>query len=365
MALTELLAQARETVSEIDPSEAARLRADGAIMLDVREPTETAQGVIPEGILLPRGLIETSVSSAIPDLTASIVVTCASGVRSLLAAATMQNLGYTNVSSLAGGFAQWKAAGHPWEAPSDSSGRLDRYAKHLLLPEVGTLGQERLLASKILIVGAGGLGSPAALYLAAAGVGTIGLADMDTVDVTNLQRQIIHDSLRVGWQKVDSARHTIAALNPDVTVVTHELRVDASNAAALIGDYDVVVDGGDNFDVRYALSDASAETGVPVVYGSVFRFEGQVTVFDPSRGYTYRGFMPEPPPAAVAPNCSTAGVLGVLPGIVGTIQAAEALKLVLGIGQSLVGRMLIIDALEMDVTELALPVSGKSSIMDS
>ena len=362
MGLNEMLAAARESVPEVDASEAASLQANGAVMLDVREPNETAQGVIPGGLLLPRGLLETSIGSSAPDLNVPIVINCASGVRSLLAAVTLQGLGYANVVSLAGGFAEWKSSGQLWETPSsDSEGRLARYAKHLLLPEVGTAGQERLLESKVLLIGAGGLGSPAALYLAAAGVGTIGLADMDTVDVTNLQRQIIHDSLRVGWSKVDSARHTISALNPDVNVMTHEVRVDASNAADLMRQYDVVIDGGDNFDVRYALSDASVETGIPVVYGSVFRFEGQVTVFDPAQGYTYRGFMPESPPAAVAPNCSTAGVLGVLPGIVGTIQAAETLKMLLGIGESLVGRMLIIDALEMDFTELRLPLQGESS----
>ena len=362
MGLNQLLASARETVPEISAPAAADLGAKGAVMLDVREPSETAQGVIPDSVLVPRGLLETSIGGAVPDLDAPVVVSCASGVRSLLAAVTLQHLGYTNVVSLAGGFAEWKASGQVWETPSSASeGRMSRYAKHLLLPEVGVAGQERLLGSKVLLIGAGGLGSPAALYLAAAGVGTIGLADMDTVDVTNLQRQIIHDSLRVGWSKVDSARHSIAALNPDVHVITHEVRVDESNAADLMQQYDVVVDGGDNFDVRYALSDASVETGVPVVYGSVFRFEGQVTVFDPGQGYSYRGFMPEPPPAAVAPNCSTAGVLGVLPGIVGTIQAAETLKLLLGIGESLVGRMLIIDGLEMDFTELRLPVPGESS----
>lgn len=356
MGLSELLESARQTVPEVDVSVAVLRRDSGAVMLDVREPDETAQGVIPGGLLVPRGLLETSITQSVPDLDTPVVVNCASGVRSLLAAVTLQELGYTNVASLSGGFAQWKAAGEPWETPdSQSESRLARYAKHVLLPEVGTAGQERLLDSKVLLIGAGGLGSPAALYLAAAGIGTLGLADMDTVDVTNLQRQVIHDSLRVGWPKVDSARHTISALNPDVEVVTHEVRVDAANAAELMKDYDVVVDGGDNFDVRYALSDASVETGVPVVYGSVFRFEGQVTVFDPTQGYSYRRFMPEPPSAAVAPNCSTAGVLGVLPGIVGTIQATETIKLLLGIGESLVGRMLVIDALDMDFSELRLP----------
>lgn len=354
MDLNDLLRNARETVPEVDAARAAELRDAGALMLDVREPNETALGVIPGGTLVPRGLIETSIDGAAPDRATPIVVNCASGVRSLLAATTLQAMGYTDVVSLAGGFAAWKADGQPWEEPNAEGDDLARYSRHLLLPEVGVSGQRKLLQSKVLIVGAGGLGSPAALYLAGAGVGTIGLADMDTVDVTNLQRQVIHDTLRVGWSKVESARRSITALNPDVEVVTHDTRVDSDNAVELLSGYDVVIDGADNFDVRYALSDASVETGVPVVYGSVFRFEGQATVFDPTAGFTYRNFMPEPPPPEVAPNCSTAGVLGVLPGIIGTIQATEAVKLLLGIGRPLIGRMLVVDALEMDTVELAL-----------
>jgi molybdopterin/thiamine biosynthesis adenylyltransferase/rhodanese-related sulfurtransferase len=353
--LRSLVAAARALVPEVTVDEASTLIDAGAAMIDVREPDEVAQGSVPGAITMPRGVLETSISQHVANRDRSVVLYCASGVRSLLAAATMHALGYTDVASMAGGFSAWKASGRNWEV-SDAipPGRLERYSRHLMLPEVGQVGQEKLLAARVLIVGAGGLGSPAALYLAAAGVGTIGVADMDTVDLSNLHRQILHDSLKVGWSKVDSARHALAALNPDVEVVPHPVRVDAGNAADLVGSYDVVVDGSDNFDVRYALSDASQETGIPVVYGSVFRFEGQVTVFDPTAGFTYRHFMPVPPAPEVAPNCATAGVLGVLPGIIGTLQATETIKILLGIGNPLVGRMLVVDALEMDTTELTL-----------
>ena len=355
MNLDQLLAEARRTTEEIDVAEAVRRRSAGAVVLDVRESDETGQGTITGAVLMPRGVLETSVMVALPDLDAPVVVTCATGVRSLLAAVTMESLGYRNVASLAGGFDAWKADAQEWSVPSGfGPSERARYSRHLLLPEVGEAGQKKLLESKVLIVGAGGLGSPAALYLAGAGVGTIGIADMDTVDLTNLQRQVIHDSLRLGWNKAASAARSITALNPDITVAEHPERLDHQNAIELISGYDLVIDGADNFDARYALSDASSATGIPVVYGSVFRFEGQVTVFDPRRGFTYRNFMPSPPPEAVAPNCSTAGVLGVLPGIIGTIQAAEAIKMLLGIGHSLVGRLLVFDALAMDTTELRL-----------
>jgi molybdopterin/thiamine biosynthesis adenylyltransferase/rhodanese-related sulfurtransferase len=353
--LGKMMASARARIHEISVAEASERKDAGAVVVDVREPHEVAQGLIPGALTVPRGVLETSVSQHAPDKNRPVVLYCASGVRSLLAGVTMSDLGYTDVVSMKGGFDEWKTSGRTWEVPAAAEpDRLARYERHLTLPGVGAAGQEKLLAARVLIVGAGGLGSPAALYLAAAGVGTIGLADMDTVDISNLQRQIVHDSLKVGWSKVDSARQTLAALNPDVNVVTHPVRVDAENAVDLVTGYDVVVDGADNFDVRYALSDASEATGIPVVYGSVFRFEGQATVFDPGAGFTYRNFMPHPPPAEVAPNCATGGVLGVLPGIIGTIQAAETIKLLLGIGTPLVGRMLVFDALEMDTTELRL-----------
>lgn len=355
MNLDQILAEARRTIEEIDVSEAVRRRSEGAVVLDVREADETGQGTIIGAVLVPRGVLEISVMAALPDLDVPIVVTCASGVRSILAAVTMESMGYRSVASLAGGFDAWKAEAQEWSVPQGlGPSQRSRYSRHLLLPEVGEAGQKKLLESKVLIIGAGGLGSPAALYLAGAGVGTIGIADMDTVDLTNLQRQVIHDSLRLGWNKAASAARSISALNPEVTVVEHQERLDDRNAIELISGYDLVIDGADNFDARYALSDASKATGIPVVYGSVFRFEGQVTVFDPLRGFTYRNFMPSPPSAAVAPNCSTAGVLGVLPGIIGSIQAAEAIKMLLGIGESLVGRLLVFDALAMDTTELRL-----------
>lgn len=355
MTLEDLLARARQVVPEMDVEHARRRISDGAVVLDVREGDETALGIIPGSRLVPRGLVETTIGTVISDNDTEIVVTCASGVRSLLAGVALRELGYRRVSSLSGGFTAWKAAGYAWEVPGGMGpDQRARYSRHLLLPEVGEAGQERLLAARVLIVGAGGLGSPAALYLAAAGVGTLGLADMDTVDLTNLQRQILHGTSRVGQPKVASAAVAIGDLNPDVRVVQHRERVHPVNAGELVGQYDLVIDGADNFDVRYALSDASERTGVPVVYGSVFRFEGQVTVFDPSQGYTYRSFMPEPPPPDVAPNCATAGVLGVLPGIIGTIQATEAIKVLLGIGEPLIGRMLIVDALAMETTELHL-----------
>ncbi len=360
--LRSLLADARRRVPEITADEAVVRMAGGAAVVDVREPDEVATGLIQGALTIPRGVLETSITTHVADKSRPIVLYCATGVRSLLAAATLLDLGYVEVGSLAGGLAHWKASGKPWELPTAAKpDQMTRYARHLALPEIGRHGQERLLASRVLIVGAGGLGSPAALYLAAAGVGTIGLADMDTVDLSNLQRQILHDSLKVGWSKVDSGRHALSALNPDVKVVGHPFRIDSDNATQLMAQYDVVVDGADNFDVRYALSDASVQTGIPVVYGSVFRFEGQVTVFDPAAGFTYRGFMPDPPPPELAPDCSTAGVLGVLPGIIGTIQAAETIKLLLGIGKPLIGRMLVLDALEMDTTELWLgPTSDPS-----
>ncbi len=355
MTLHDLLATARLVVAEIEPDEAHDRLPAGAVLVDVREPDETIHGVIPGSVLIPRGLLETTVESVVADRDTELIVSCASGVRSLLAGATLHQFGYRRVSSLAGGFTAWKAAGLPWTAPAglDSHNRA-RYSRHLLLPEVGEVGQQQLLDSRVLIVGAGGLGSPAALYLAAAGVGTIGLADMDAVDLSNLQRQIIHTTHRVGEAKVSSAARSITDLNPGVRVQQHHERVGPSNAEALVAGYDLVIDGADNFEVRYALSDASESTNVPVVYGSVFRFEGQVTVFDPRAGFTYRSFLPEAPPPEVAPNCATAGVLGVLPGIIGTIQAAEAIKMLLGIGEPLIGRILVVDALAMETTELKL-----------
>ena len=283
------------------------------------------------------------------------MVHCAGGVRSAFAAETLQELGYTDVVSVAGGFNKWKDEGRDWAIPAVlSPDQRNRYQRHLLLPEVGVEGQQKLLGAKVLLLGAGGLGSPAALYLAAAGVGTIGIIDMDVVDESNLQRQILHNIDRMGERKVDSAKKTLTLLNPDVNVVTYDLRLGADNVLQILADYDVVVDGADNFPSRYMLNDASVKLGIPVVHGSIFRFEGQVTVFDPRNGPTYRDLLPQPPPAEFAPSCAEAGVLGVLPGIIGSIQAIETIKLLLDLGDSLLGRIIAFDSLAMEFREFKL-----------
>lgn len=346
----DLLAATKAEIREVDTATAAELRTQaGTVVLDVREPDEHAQGAIPGSVFVPRGQLESQVENLIPDKSATVVIHCASGVRSAFAAKTLAELGYTDVASMAGGFNQWKDEGREWKAPRTlTAEQRNRYHRHLLLPEVGTEGQQKLLDAKVLLLGAGGLGSPAALYLAAAGVGTIGIIDMDVVDDSNLQRQILHNIERVGERKVDSAKKTLTLLNPDVNVVAHDMRLDASNVVDLLSQYDIVVDGADNFPSRYLLNDASLVTGTPVVHGSIFRFDGQVTVFLPHDGPCYRCFLPEPPPAELAPSCAEAGVLGVLPGIVGSIQALEAIKLILGLGDSLSGRLLAYDSLDQD-----------------
>jgi molybdopterin/thiamine biosynthesis adenylyltransferase/rhodanese-related sulfurtransferase len=346
----DLLAQAKSQIVEVDTADAAaRLATGKTLVLDVREPDEFEQGTLPLSIHIPRGHLEAQIESKITDKDAPIVVYCAGGVRSAFAAKTLQELGYTNVVSMAGGFGKWKDEGREWSTPASlTAEQRNRYQRHILLPEVGVEGQAKLLASKVLLLGAGGLGSPAALYLAAAGVGTIGIVDMDEVDASNLQRQILHNIDRIGDRKVDSAKKTLTMLNPDVDVVTYDTRLDASNIMEIIAGYDVIVDGADNFPSRYVLNDASVKLGIPVVHGSIFRFEGMVTVFDPKNGPTYRDMVPEPPPAELAPSCAEAGVLGVLPGIVGSIQALETIKLLLSLGESLIGRILAIDTTEME-----------------
>ncbi|MGI9604867.1 MAG: molybdopterin-synthase adenylyltransferase MoeB [Acidimicrobiales bacterium] len=351
----DLLAAALEQIVETDVVGASAMLADGAVLLDVREPDEIASGAIVDSIQIPRGLLELSIEARVPDRGQKIVVMCAGGTRSALAAQALGALGYTDAVSMAGGFNAWKDAGLPWGEPKTlSAEQRARYQRHLNLPEVGEKGQRALLESKVLLLGAGGLGSPAALYLAAAGVGTIGIVDMDVVDASNLQRQVIHNLDRVGQRKVDSAAESIRRLNPDVTVRTHALRLDEDNVADLIADYDVIVDGADNFDARYALNDASVAAGIPVVHGSIFRFEGQVSVFDSTRGPSYRDMIPTAPPAELAPSCAEAGVLGVLPGIIGSIQAVEAIKLLLDIGDPLIGRLLVFDALDMSFSEYSI-----------
>jgi len=342
----ELLNAAKAEIREIDPHEVAE-RLDHFYLLDVREPDEFDQGALPGAIHVPRGNLEFSVEGRLPDKSVPIAVYCAGGVRSAFAAKTLQELGYTDVVSVIGGFNKWKDEGLVWTTPRTmTADQRVRYHRHLLLPEVGEAGQMKLLDAKVLLLGAGGLGSPAALYLAAAGVGTIGIIDMDVVDASNLQRQILHNLERVGMRKVDSARITLEAINPDLKVKTYDTRLGADNILDIIDGYDVIVDGTDNFPTRYLVNDAALVKRIPVVHGSIFRFEGQITVFNPYVGPCYRCMIPEPPPAELAPSCAEAGVLGVLPGIVGSIQAVEAIKLLLELGDPLVGRLLTYDALD-------------------
>ena len=355
---SELIADVRRSIAAVTLEEIKRrLEAKVAMVLvDVREREELRAGIIPGAIHIPRGLLEMEIERQVPHKHASVVVYCAAGVRSALAARTLQELGYSQVESADPGFVRWKDLGFPTEVPPElTPAQRDRYSRHLLLPEVGEAGQTRLLRSRVLLLGAGGLGSPAALYLAAAGVGTLGLVDGDVVDASNLQRQILHATSRVGMPKVESAEKTIADLNPDVKVVKYQERLIAGNVERIFSDYDVVVDGCDNFPTRYLVNDASIFLGKPVIHGSIFRFEGQVTTFVPgSGGPCYRCLYPEPPPPHLAPSCQEAGVLGILPGIIGVIQATEAIKLLLGRGDPLNGRLLTYDSLRMKFGELRL-----------
>jgi len=318
-------------------------------LVDVREKDEVRAGYIPTAVHIPRGFLEMQAEQKLPNKSEEIIVYCAGGTRSAFAAKTLAELGYENVTSANPGFVRWKDLKYPVEQPADlTPAQLDRYSRHILLPEVGERGQEKLLKAKVLLLGAGGLGAPAGLYLAAAGVGTIGLVDADTVDASNLQRQIIHATSRLGMSKVDSAEKAINDLNPDVKVIKYEERVNSSNVDRIFGaGWDAIVDGCDNFPTRYLVNDASLFHKVPVIHGSIFRFDGQVTTFKPFEGPCYRCMYPEPPPAHLAPSCAEAGVLGILPGVVGVIQATEAIKLILGKGNPLVGRLLTYDSLNM------------------
>lgn len=352
-----LLREIRGTTSELDTAGLASERANGAApaLIDVREADEHAQGTIPGAVHIPRGFLELRIERAVPDRAAPVVVYCASGTRSVLAARSLAELGYTNVRSLAGGFTGWKRAGLPWEQPlALRPDQETRYSRHTLIPEIGVAGQLKLLGAKVLCIGAGGLGSPSSMYLAAAGVGTIGVIDDDVVDASNLQRQILHSTDRINTPKVDSAERTLQGLNPDVKVEKHRTRIDSSNALELIRGYHVVVDGADNFATRYLVNDAALKLGVPVVHASIFRFEGQITVFPAAGSPCYRCLYPQPPPAEEAPSCAEAGVLGVLPGIMGVLQATEAVKLILGLGDTLAGRLLVYDALKTRFRELKL-----------
>jgi sulfur-carrier protein adenylyltransferase/sulfurtransferase len=353
----ELLNQVKTEIDEIDASSAAPwVEGADAVFVDVRERDEWDEGHIPGAIHVPRGYLESRIENAVADHSRRIVVYCASGGRSAFAAKSLEELGYDDVASLAGGFTDWKRNGFPTELPQGlGEEQRRRYSRHLLIPEVGEEGQLKLLDARILLIGAGGLGSPASLYLAAAGVGTLGIVDDDTVDATNLQRQIVHSTDRLGESKAESAKQTIEALNPDVTVKTYRERLTSENADRILAEgWDVIVDGADNFPTRYLLNDASVWHGIPVVHGSIYRFEGQVTVFKPQEGPCYRCLFPQPPPPELAPSCAEGGVLGVLPGVIGSIQATEALKLALGIGEPLVGRLLLFDALATSFTEVSL-----------
>jgi len=325
-------------------------------LVDVREKDEVRAGYIPGAVHVPRGFLEMQAEQKLPNKSEEIIVYCTGGTRSAFAAKTLSELGYENVTSANPGFVRWKDLKYPVELPAElSAAQLDRYSRHILLPEVGERGQEKLLKSKVLLLGAGGLGAPAALYLAAAGVGTIGLVDADTVDASNLQRQIIHATSRLGMNKVDSAEVAINDLNPDVKVIKYQERVNSSNVDRIFGaGWDAIVDGCDNFPTRYLVNDASLFHKTPVVHGSIFRFDGQVTTFMPFQGPCYRCLYPEPPPAHLAPSCAEAGVLGILPGVVGVIQATEAIKLILGKGDPLVGRLLTYDSLRMSFRTLKL-----------
>lgn len=360
----ELLNKAKLAIKEIDTAGAQQKILNGSpVVLDVREPDEFEQGALDGVVHIPRGHLEAQVEQRIQDHDAEIIVYCAGGVRSAFAAQTLGELGYTDVMSMDGGFGKWKDEGRNWVTPKTlSPEQRNRYQRHLLLPEIGDEGQQKLLNARVLMLGAGGLGSPAALYLAAAGVGTIGIIDMDIVDESNLQRQVLHNLDRIGDRKVDSAKKTLTLLNPDVDVVTYDTRLGADNILDILEGWDVVVDGADNFPSRYVLNDASVKLGIPVVHGSIYRFEGQITVFDPLNGPTYRDYIPVPPPAELAPSCAEAGVLGVLPGIVGTIQALETIKVILGLGDSLRGRILAFDSLEMSFREFKLRLDPENLI---
>ncbi len=351
------LAAVKQQIREETAHDAAeRLAAEPRpVLIDVRERDEYEQGFIPGAVHIARGNLETRIEANVPDRAAPVILYCASGTRSAYAAKTLSELGYTDVVSLAGGFSGWKENGHDWKVPRTlRPEQFERYSRHVLIPEVGEEGQLKLLDSKVLLIGAGGLGSPAAVYLAAAGVGTLGIIDADVVDTSNLQRQILHTVDRVGTPKVDSAEIAIHGINPEVIVKKYAVRLTSENVLDVITGYDVIVDGTDNFPTRYLLNDASLVAGIPVVHGSIYQFEGSVTVYKPHEGPCYRCQYPEPPPPELAPSCAEGGVLGVLPGVVGTLQATEAVKLLLGIGEPLVGRQLRYDALSMEFVELKM-----------
>ena len=350
----ELLRQIKSQIDEVDPAEVNELIDEGVALIDVRETDEVAAGHLPGAKHIPRGYLESRIEGVVPDRDAHVILYCASGNRSAYAARTLkEDLGYTNVSSMTGGITLWKDRGYEVQVPRTlTAEQRERYSRHTLIPEIGAEGQQKLLDAKVLLLGAGGLGSPTALYLAAAGVGTLGIVDDDVVDLSNLQRQVIHTTDRVGVPKVDSAEETIKALNPDVNVVKYPVRIDASNIVEIIEGYDVIVDGVDNFPTRYLLNDATVRLKIPVVSASILGFDGQLSVFKPYDGPCYRCLFREPPPAELAPSCGANGVLGVLPGTMGLLQATEVIKLILEIGEPAIGRLLLYDALGATLTEV-------------
>ena len=350
----ELLRQVKSQIDEVDPGEVHELIDEGVAVIDVRETDEVAAGHLPGAKHIPRGYLESRIEGVVPDRDAHVIVYCASGNRSAYAARTLaEDLGYTNVSSMTGGITLWKDRGYEVKVPRTlTPEQRERYSRHTLIPEIGAEGQQKLLDAKVLLLGAGGLGSPTALYLAAAGVGTLGIVDDDVVDLSNLQRQVIHSTDRIGVPKVDSAEESIRSLNPDVNVIKYPVRIDASNIIEIIEGYDVIVDGVDNFPTRYLLNDATVRLKIPVVSASILGFDGQLSVFNPYEGPCYRCLFREPPPAELAPSCGANGVLGVLPGTMGLLQATEVIKLILDIGEPAIGRLLLYDALGATLTEV-------------
>ena len=353
----QIMDEARKEIKELSVQQVKDLleRNGKHLLLDVREGEEYRSGHLEGAVSLPRGFLEIKVESAVPDKATPIIAYCAGGVRSLLAAKAMKEMGYQNIISMSGGYTAWKTAGYKWVQDHQfTPEQATRYSRHFLLPEVGEQGQAKLLQAKVLMVGAGGLGSPSAYYLAAAGVGTLGIIDNDVVDLSNLQRQILHSNDRIGMAKTESAKQTIQALNPDVRVIPYQEKLTSQNIMGIIKDYDIIVDGCDNFPTRYLVNDACFMAKKPNVHGSIFQFEGQASVFYPGKGPCYRCLYPEPPPPDMAPSCQEAGVLGVLPGLIGVIQALETIKLILGKGDTLVGKLLCFNTLTMEINTLNL-----------
>ena len=353
----QLMDEARKEIREVTVQDAKELLENNGkfVLLDVREKDEYREGHLDRAVSLPRGFLEIKVETTVPEKSTPIIAYCAGGVRSLLAAKALREMGYRDVVSMSGGYTAWKAAGYKWVQDYQfTPEQLIRYSRHFLLPEVGEEGQAKLLKAKVLMVGAGGLGSPSAYYLAAAGVGTMGIIDNDVVDLSNLQRQILHSNDRVGMPKTESAKMTLQGLNPDVKIIPYQEKLTSQNIMEIIKDYDIIVDGCDNFPTRYLVNDACVLAKKPNVHGSIFQFEGQASVFYPGKGPCYRCLYPEPPPPEMAPSCQEAGVLGVLPGLIGVIQALETIKLILGKGDTLVGRLLCFNTLTMEISTLKL-----------